>query len=269
MGLSTVMATLQDAEFRQFRDLMYQAAGISLSDAKKALVAGRLWRRLQHHGLVTYGDYYSLLAERDDERQIAIDLLTTNETYFFREPNHFEFLKSHVLPGQPRNRPLRVWSAACSSGEEPFSIAMLLADHFTGGWEVLGSDISQRVLERARRGLYRLDGVRGLSESLLHKHCLKGIGAHEGMFLIDPCLLARVSFTTVNLNKPLPEIGEFDVIFLRNVMIYFQAEIKRQVLTRVMTRLRSGGTLFIGHAESLTGLVEGLTALAPAVYRKP
>ena len=145
--------TLSDQEFARFRNFIHGAAGISLAPTKKSLVAGRLAKRLRHHGLTSFGDYYHLVSSERAERQIAVDLLTTNETHFFREPRHFDLLRDQFLPAHPRDRLLRVWSAACSSGEEVYTLAMVLADTLgDASWEVLGSDISTRVLEQASRG---------------------------------------------------------------------------------------------------------------------
>jgi len=263
-------AGLSDREFTDFQRLIRDAAGISLAPTKKALVAGRLAKRLKHHGLDRYADYYRLLHEQGDERQIAVDLLTTNETYFFREPKHFDFLRDRVLPQHPRERALRIWSAACSSGEEPYSVAMLLADHLgERPWEIFASDISTRVLDKARRGVYAMDGVRGMTTELMRKHCLKGTGTQEGWFAVDPALRRRVSFAQINLNTTLPDVGEFDVILLRNVLIYFEVQTKREVVARLQSKLRRGGHLFVGHSESLSGLAGALEGVVPAVYRKP
>lgn len=263
-------AVLSDRDFLGFQRLIREIAGISLTPNKKALVAGRLAKRLKHHDLDDYGDYYHLLGTHSEERQIAVDLLTTNETYFFREPRHFEFLRDRILPEHPRERTLRVWSAACSSGEEPYSVAMLLTERLgERPWEIFASDISTRVLDKAQRGLYALDSVRGMTPELLRTHCLKGTGSQAGWFTIDPALKRRVSFAQINLNKALPEVGEFDVIFLRNVLIYFDPQTKREVVARLQAHLRRGGHLFVGHSESLNGLADGLHAVIPAVYRKP
>ncbi|MDD3518938.1 MAG: protein-glutamate O-methyltransferase CheR [Chromatiales bacterium] len=262
-------APLHDAEFLQFRTLIHRVAGISMSSAKKALVAGRLAKRLKHYGLSSYGEYYRLLTARQDEMQMVVDLLTTNETYFFREEKHFDRLRQQILPQHPVGRPLRVWSAASSTGEEAYSIAMLLADALGNApWEIFGSDISTRVLERARAGVYDLDRAKGIPQAYLRAYCLKGVGSQAGRLQIDPVLRRRVSFAQVNLNEPLPDVGQFDVIFLRNVMIYFEAETKQRVIARLIERLRPGGWFFIGHSESLNGLSHGLVAKAPSVYRK-
>lgn len=261
---------LSDHEFACFRQLIFSIAGISMSTAKKALVAGRLAKRLKHHGLGSYGEYFQLLSRHRDEVQVAVDLLTTNETYFFREPKHFDFLCDQILPRHPPGRPFRVWSAACSSGEEPYTLAMLLADRLGDApWEVFGSDISTQVLDKARRGLYPMERARGIPHALLRTYCLKGTGSQDGLLLVDPALRRRVRLAQINLNEPLPEVGEFDAILLRNVMIYFQSETKRQVVARLLARLRPGGIFIVGHSESLNGLAQGLDTLSPSVYRKP
>jgi chemotaxis protein methyltransferase CheR len=261
--------SLTEQEFASFQKLIHEVAGISLASSKKALVAGRLAKRLKHHGLDSFAQYYRLIGQSAEERQMAVDLLTTNETYFFREPKHFEHLRDQVLPAQPRERTLRVWSAACSTGEEPYSIAMLLAERLPKQpWEILASDISTRVLDKARSGLYALDGVRGMTTQLLKTHCLKGTGAHEGKFLVDPALQRRVQFSQLNLNAPLPNVGLFDVIFLRNVLIYFDTPTKRAVVSRLQEKLRPDGVFYIGHSESLNGVVQGLRMMAPSIYRK-
>jgi chemotaxis protein methyltransferase CheR len=263
-------ATLSDLEFAHFRKFIHGIAGIHLSPAKKALVAGRLAKRLRFHGLSSFGEYYRLLSDRPEERQIAVDLLTTNETHFFREPRHFDLLREGLLSDHPRGRTFRVWSAACSSGEEVYTLAMVLADVLGDSpWEVLGSDLSTRMLAQGESGLYPMARAAELSGERLKKYCMKGVGSKDGSFVVSPRLRARVRFTQINLTEPLPATGVFDAIFLRNVMIYFQSDTKRQVVEQLLTRLRPGGWLFIGHSESLNGLVDGLETVAPSVYRKP
>jgi chemotaxis protein methyltransferase CheR len=264
---------MSDAEFGQFQRFIYEAAGISLGSAKKAMVAGRLAARLQACGAVNYGAYLRLLTggEAPLELQTAVDLLTTNETYFFREPKHFEFLRG-ILTAGPRWRaaPFRVWSAAGSSGEEAYSIAMLLEDCLPGGaWDVLASDISTRVLERARSGHYSLARTQHMPPGYLRRFCLDGRGPQQGTLLVQRALRSRVRFLQVNLNKPLPALGQFEVIFLRNVLIYFDLATKRQVVQRVLSTLKPGGYLFIGHTETLTDICDTLERVSPAIFRKP
>jgi len=264
--------TITDQEFRQFQKLIYQIAGISLSPAKKALVSGRLSKRLREHALSNYGEYYRLLVsgEESSEMQVAVDLLTTNETQFFREPKHFDFLHQTAMTGARPGCTYRVWSAACSTGEEPYSIAMVLSDCLGDGpWEVTASDISARALEKARSGHYPLSRAQNIPRHYLTGCCLKGIEQQKGTFLIDKALRDRVQFMQINLNAPLPRLGAFDVIFLRNVMIYFGMETKQFVVNRMLPLLRPKGHFIVGHSESLNGVVDAsLTLMAPSVYRK-
>lgn len=261
---------LHDDEFSRFQRWLHQTAGIELSPAKKALVASRLAKRLCHYELDSYDDYFQLIMnDRSSELQLALDLLTTNETYFFREPKHFEFLAREIVSALPPEQPLRVWSAASSSGEEPYSLAMTLAEkRSTFNWEILASDISSRVLEQAMSGRYPIERAQNIPLPFLMKYCLKGVGLQEGIFIIDRKLRDKVQFMQINLNQDLPDIGMFDVIFIRNVMIYFNKETKGQVLQRLVPRLKPGGYLLVSHAESLHGLHHGLQLVSPSIYQK-
>lgn len=262
---------ISDQEFAQFQRFIHASAGISLSAAKKALVSGRLAKRLQYCKLRSYGDYLRLLASGDAgaEVQAAIDLLTTNETYFFREAKHFDMLREYVATVHQPGQPLRVWSAASSSGEEAYSIAMVLADCLADApWEVVGSDISTRVLERARLGHYALERATHMPPAYLKRFCLKGTGDQQGTLLIERSLRQRVQFLQVNLNAALPQLGRFDLIFLRNVMIYFDTSTKQQVVARVIGLLKPHGRFVIGHAESLHGVTDLVRPLGPSVYSK-
>ncbi|MFZ2269905.1 MAG: protein-glutamate O-methyltransferase CheR [Azonexus sp.] len=261
-------------EFTLFRRLIYKIAGISLSDTKQVLLVGRLARRLQLYEFTSFSEYYRMLAsgQHPDEVQTMVDLLTTNETYFFREPKHFEFLRDEILARHSSPGTFRVWSAASSSGEEIYTLAMVLADSLGGApWEVVGSDISTRVLEKAATGHYSLARTEGIPPGFLQKYCLKGIRTQAGTFKIIPELRKRTRFQQINLTLPIPTgIGEFEVIFLRNVMIYFDAETKTKVVNHLLPRLKRGGHLVIGHSESLTGLNIGpLEVVRPTIYRKP
>lgn len=265
--------TITSREFTQFQRFIYQAAGITLSSAKEALVGGRLEKRVRACGLRSYGEYFRLVESgtAPAETQMAVDLLTTNETYFFREEKHFEFLRDLITaPAAARSGPFRVWSAASSTGEEAYSIAMVLADRLgEAPWEVFGSDISERVLEQARRGHYSMERARHVPGAYLKRFCLKGLGAQEGTLLVERRLRARVQFMHVNLNGPLPRLGMFDVVFLRNVMIYFNEDTKRQVVARLLSQLKPGGHFLLGHTESLHGISDAVRPVAPAIYRKP
>ena len=265
-------AALTDREFADFQRFIYDAAGISLSAAKKPLVTTRLAKRLDACGSASYGDYFQRLAGGDDpaEVQRAIDLLTTNETYFFREPKHFELLRAVALEARAAGTSVRAWSAASSSGEEAFSMAMVLEDCLGGNaWEVLGSDISASVLERARRGHYAEGRATQIPPPYLKRFCLKGTAAHAGTLLVDRALRARVSFVQANLNATLPRLGRFDVIFLRNVLIYFDLPTRQRVVRRVIELLAPGGHFCIGHSETLNGVTDSLEPVAPSIYRAP
>ena len=268
-----IETTISDQEFGLFQRLIYKIAGIALSDAKKILLVGRLSRRLTQYELGSFGDYYRMLASGNfpEEVQTMVDLLTTNETYFFREPKHFEFLRDEVVAKRNSAATFRVWSAASSSGEEAYSIAMTLAEALPNApWEIVGSDISTKVLAKATAGHYSLARTEGIPQGHLHKYCLKGVRAHSGTFLIAPELRQRTSFQQINLmHRVDANIGEFDVIFLRNVMIYFDPETKTRVVHNLLPRLRSGGYLIIGHSETLNGLTDRVIPIRPTIYRKP
>jgi chemotaxis protein methyltransferase CheR len=247
-----------------------EETGITLSDQKKALVVGRLSSRLRSRKIDTFAEYYKILQDPDegDELQAAIDLITTNETSFFREADHFQVLRDYLKSLRPVPFPFRVWSAASSSGEEAYTLAMVLSDCLASAeWQVVGTDISTRVLERARRAIYPLERAATIPKDFLHRYCLKGQGKHEGMFLMNRQIRGRVTFSQANLCQPLPRLGPFDVAFLRNVLIYFDTAQKRRVVEAVMAQLKPKGLLIVGHSESLTGISDGLSQLRPTVYR--
>ena len=262
---------LSDSEFRVIQQFVYRHAGIHLHLGKKALVCGRLDKRLQHHQCSSYSDYFRWIqsSEGRTEQQICMDLLTTNETYFFREPKHFDWFAQYLQRLPASSQPLRVWSAASSSGEEAYSLAMVLQEYCPQPWQILGSDLSMRVLERARTGHYAMARAKHIPPALLKKYCLKGTGNQDGTFLIQRALRERVDFIHLNLNHALPQVGKFDVIFLRNVMIYFDTATKQSVVQRLVQQLRPGGYLCVGHSESLNDLQHPLQQQAPAIFRLP
>jgi chemotaxis protein methyltransferase CheR len=269
-----IEATITDQEFALFQRLIYKIAGISLNDSKKVLLVGRLTRRLKVYEFGTFTQYYRMLATGDhpEELQTMVDLLTTNETYFFREPKHFEFLRDEIIKKRSSPATFRVWSAASSSGEEIYTLAMVLADSLPNTpWEIVGSDISTQVLAKAATGHYSLARTEGIPPAFMKKYCLKGVRAHAGTFLIAPELRKRTSFYQINLTLPVDaDIGDFEVIFLRNVMIYFDPETKAKVVNHLLPRLKRGGHLIIGHSETLNGLkIDPLDTIRPTIYRKP
>lgn len=269
----SIESFISDQEFALFQRLIKTLAGIHLSDAKKQLVFGRLRNRVRQVGLNSFEAYYAYVVSKKhpEERQIVIDLLTTNETYFFREPRHFAVLRDEILPVRSMARPFRVWSAASSSGEEAYSIAMVIADQLGmspyPGWSVMGSDVSQKVLDQAERGHYPMQRIDGIPERYLKSFCLRGVGAQDGTLLIDQPLRNRVEFRRINLNDPLPDIGKFDVIFLRNMLIYFQNETKIEIVKRLLDVLQPGGWLIVGHSESVKDFDDRLVAHSPSISR--
>ena len=267
------MSPLRDETFRRIVGLMHETVGLSFGDAKKPLVSSRLSPRIQKLGLGGYEDYLGLISRPDDggELQVAIDLLTTNETYFFREPKHFELLERELAGLRPQA--CAVWSAACSFGDEPYSIAMVLGDLQRRGvlgadWSVLGTDISDRVLRAASAGIVPEDRLRHVSTERLRRWCLRGEGVSEGKAMIVPELRGHVRFGQLNLTRPIEALGPFDAVFLRNVLIYFDAPTKSEVVDRVLARLRPGGLFFVGTAEGRVNCRTPLQALAPGAFRK-
>ena len=266
---------LSDRTFQAISALMYDSIGLALNASKKSLVSSRLGPRIQRLGLDGFDPYLALLHDESEagEFQMAVDLLTTNETYFFREPKHYEVLEQE-LAARASKAPLAVWSAASSFGDEAYSTAMLLADLQTAGrigpdWSILGTDISHRVLLSAKEAIYPEERLRHVSPERLRRHCLKGEGPAEGQAMIRPKLRERVRFGQLNLCKPFSGLGPFDVVFLRNVLIYFDAETKRAVVDRVVATLRPGGLFFMGTAEGRVNADVRLTTLVPGAFRKP
>lgn len=261
---------LTESEFVQIRDLMSQVSGITLADHKRQLVAGRLMKRLRALACASFGEYvtYLLAPEHQEERRLAVDLLTTNETYFFREDAHFQALRQWL---SARSRqPLRLWSAACSTGEELYSLAMVLMDARPDGhWQLLGSDLCRHALQSAESGVYPLSRAEGIPEVWKKRFCLKGVGEMAGYLQVSAELRRRVSLHCINLNAPLPSgWGDFDVIFLRNMLIYFDMAGKRRIVERLLAHLSPEGLLFVGHAESLQGLDLPLVSHGSAIYRR-
>ena len=259
---------LSDHSFEAVSDLFHQVSGIRLGPAKRELVSGRLQRLAQEQGMPDLDAYVRHLLEGEDPAELvrAVDKLTTNETYFFREPEHFDALERHAAQASP-TQTFRVWSAASSSGEEAYSIAMVLAETLgRRPWEVVGTDLSTAMIESARRALYPMERARDVMPELLKRYCLKGQGGFDGFLLVSEELRRRVRFEGANLMRPLPDIGRFDVVFLRNVLIYFDGDAKREILQRVLERVKPDGLLFTGHAESVAQLGLPLRTVAPAVY---
>lgn len=272
--------SLSDHEFELFQKLIYDEAGIFLTPAKRALLIARLSGRLRALKLSSFHAYHRLVAKEGDpdERQRMLDCIATNETHFFREPKHFDFLEQRVIPAWiheaergKRPRRVRAWSAACSTGEEPYSIAMVLLRHLpkSAGWsvEVTATDISTRVLEKAEQGVYSIDKASEIPTPYLKEFMLKGTGHQEGKMKADEELRAAVHFQRLNLNaESYPVKGSFDLIFCRNVLIYFNAQSRKRTIERLLESLAPDGFFFVGHAESLHGVTDHLRSVIPTVY---
>jgi chemotaxis protein methyltransferase CheR len=272
--------SLPPSLFRKFQQLIYQEAGIWLGEHKQALLTGRLARRLRLLGLDSMQEYFQLLTQPDQqhERAVMIDCITTNETHFFREPRHFDFLQQRVFPrwhseAESSHRPqqLRVWSAGCSSGEEPYSLAMLLLKHFPEevGWnvEVLATDISTRVLEKARMAMYPIEKAKDIPAEYLRAYMLKGKGEHNHVMKVGPEVHRVVRFARINLHADsYPVTGFFDLIFCRNVLIYFDQKSKKKVIAGILRHLSPSGMLFVGHSEHLGSTVPDLRMIAPTIH---
>jgi chemotaxis protein methyltransferase CheR len=269
---------LSEREFTGYQRLVYREAGIWLSDVKKALLVGRVSRRLRELGGRSFGDYLRQVEEDERERVRLLDALCTHETHFFREPRHFELLEREVLPrwraqgdtGTGEGRRVRVWSAGCSSGEEPFTLAMVLRHHLPAGegWDIqiLATDLSTRVLERARQAVWPLDKAQEIPRHYLRAYMLRGVGSQEGKMKAGPELRSLVRFQRLNLNDGQGLVGRFDLVFCRNVLIYFDAASKARAVERLLRHLSPQGLLFLGHSESLSGHGWGVRTVMPTVY---
>jgi chemotaxis protein methyltransferase CheR len=273
-------ATLSVEAYRTLVDLVYQHSRIHIGPDKKPMLANRLRKRLRALGLVSYDDYCAVLrsGQGPDEIEQLVDLISTNHTRFFREPEHFTLLTGRLVPELlPRlaaeGSPLRVWSAAASSGEEPYSMAIVLAEFFrehpSVDWRVEASDISHRMLAEAERGIYPLDPRHALPPELLKRYFQRGVGDHAGNCRVKAELRKRVRFQRINLFQaeyPVPR--EQHVIFCRNVMIYFDPP-SRAILVQKLTRqLAPGGFLVIGHSESLLGIRHDLEPVRQSIFRR-
>jgi len=269
-------ATITDKEFALFKSLIYQQVGITLDVPKKTLLVSRLGKRLRELGLPTYQAYYDCLSGKGGEEELTklLDLISTNKTDFFREPVHFDFLREHVLPQVQAVKTLRIWSSAASSGEEPYTIAMTLSDAIPdmSRWDIkiLASDISTRVLAKAASGVYEEERVSQLPLDLVQRFFLRGQGTQLGKFKVRAHIAQLVNFRRINLmDTTFPIRSALDVIFCRNVMIYFDRSTQAKLMEKFFRYLRPGGYLFIGHSESLQWIEHEFTYLRPTIYQKP
>jgi len=263
--------TFSNADFQRVQKLIYQRAGISLHDGKRAMVYSRLSRRLRETGDRSFADYLNGLerasgASGDHEWQEFINCLTTNLTSFFREEHHFHALAEHLKT--MAGRPIRMWCNAASTGEEPYSIAMTLLEGGCGNAKLLATDIDTKVLATAQRGVYAADS-RGLSAQRLQKHMMRGTGANAGFMRVKSELQKMIEFRTFNLMATQWSLGEpFDMVFCRNVMIYFDHATQRKVLENIHAVMKPGSLLFVGHSENFTDSRDLFVLQGKTIYKR-
>lgn len=262
-----------DSEFALLRDLIHVSAGIRLNDTKRPLLSARLSKRIRELELPSFGAYYRYVKEHgENELREMLDCITTHETHFFREPAQFAFLEREIVPAWLRDgkRNIRVWSAGCSSGEEPYSIAMLLDELAPErGWnvEIVATDLSRRVLSKASDAEWPIAKSGEIPERRLKAYMLRGVGAHAGKMTVSGKLRAMVHFMRLNLTDGVPPPGgPFDLIFCRNVLIYFSEDAKRRAVDTMLRVLDPAGCVFFGHAESLVGYRPDLENVGPTIY---
>jgi chemotaxis protein methyltransferase CheR len=279
-GRASSVTEISDDEFAFFQSLICREAGIHLGPTKKPMLVSRLMRRVNALKLASFGDYYRLVIkdgqEGRDELVRLLDAISTNETWFFRNPKHFSFVTETLCPAWRaeaaagrRPRRVAVWSAAASSGEEPFSLAMVLLDALPG-WElrILATDLSSRVLERARAATWPIEKSGDIPAAYLKRYMLRGTGAQGGKMRAGPELRNAVTFARLNLNDdswPLHAGELYDAVFCRNVLMYFEPRCRERVVRRILQLMPPRGHLFLGDAEGLTGF-EGLRLVAPSVH---
>lgn len=266
------MVKLTDNEFLDFVQYMHKNYGIDLSK-KRILIEGRLSNLVEKKGMSNFSQYLESVKRNKEEITILINKLTTNYTYFYREENHFKHLKEVILPFEEKNnksRILNIWSAGCSSGEEPYTIAMVIDDYFKFNgiqWkiQILASDISENVLSKAREGIYTEEAIKNLPESFKKKYFDR---TNDGKLQVNADIRKYVTFKVFNLMDPITEKNKYDVIFCRNVMIYFNAETKLNIVNKFYDANKSGGYLMIGHAETIQRNKSKYLYINPAIYKK-
>ncbi|MEM7349658.1 MAG: protein-glutamate O-methyltransferase CheR [Acidobacteriota bacterium] len=272
-GVGEALSPLTEAEFERLRNMIYREAGIALGPFKKDLLVARLRRRLRATGSKSFSSYYRLVRGDSAERQRMLDCISTNETRFFREPRQFEFLEQRLLPHwrtiRGRRSPgLRVWSAGCSTGEEPYSLAMLLL-RVLPDWQnqILATDLSTEALSLARAALWPIEKSAEIPSSYLRQFMLRGTRSQNGWMKASPEIRSMVRFDQLNLHLDIaPNLGQFELIFCRNVLIYFDGPSRLRAVDRLLDHLAPGGVLFLGHAESLSELTGRVSSVGPNAY---
>ena len=262
--------TINDIEYQKFRNIIYTTTGIDLKANKKNLIESRLMKRLRDRNVDSYSDYYNIITQDKKELQLMINQVTTNETSFFRENKHFDYLVRKILPNLKER--VNIWSAASSIGVEAYTIAMVVDETLSPRhlpFKIFASDINIDVLQQAKEAVYDLRFSENIPKNYLKRYCLKGVGEMSNKFAINEYLKQKLSFAQINLTKPIsPQIGEFDIIFLRNVLIYFDIQTKKDVVKYVLQRLKKGGYFFIGHSETLFNINDEVVQVMPTVYKK-
>ena len=265
-----------DKDFSFIQVLVAERTGIVLSEIKRTMVYSRIARRIRECGVSTFEEYCQLLKSGDESELISFtNAITTNLTSFFRESHHFEYLANTVLPElekNKKNKRIRIWSAGCSSGEEPYSIAMTVQDYFANkpGWDIkiLASDLDFDMVERASGGIYKEDRVTGLDKKHLRNYVKKGKGDLQGSVKMDRRLMEMITFKQLNLLHEWPFKGPFDFMFCRNVVIYFNKETQKELFDRYADHLPDNAPLFIGHSESLFKVTDRFKSMGQTIYRK-
>jgi chemotaxis protein methyltransferase CheR len=271
--MSLTAAELSDGHFKRVCRLVYHFSGIHLKEGKEALVKTRLMKRLRALKMENFDDYLSYVESHDGDCEVnwMIDVMTTNQTSFFREPAHFDFLRERYFPNL-KNEKLRFWSAACSTGQEPYSLAMLIKDNVSDflskDIRILATDISQSVLERARNGQYPQEQLKGMTKEMIRKHFSRIDDKSSNTYKIKEDLRLMISFAWLNLTEGWPMKGPFQVIFCRNVMIYFDRLTQQKLVRRFWDLLEPGGYLFVGHSEGLSAISHSFQYVQPAIYKK-
>lgn len=269
---------LSARDFNNFRTLVYEKCGINLGEGKRDLVRARLSKRLRKLGMDSFRDYYKMVVEDSSGEELVclMDAISTNLTSFFREKKHFDFMTDKILPEyiavNGSKSEFRVWSAGCSSGEEPYSISISLDDYANRigafRYKILATDISTKVLDKAASGVYDMERVRGLSPVMRNKYFLKGQRSMDGLVKVKPLAMKPITFKRFNLMDSFPFRNHFDLIFCRNVMIYFDKKTQESLVNKFYSSLKPGGFFFIGHSESLMGISHGFQYAQPTIYQK-
>ncbi|MBQ4809866.1 methylase [Pseudoalteromonas luteoviolacea] len=258
-------------EFNQLNRVLDEHTGIRLNSNKADIMASRLSSRLRSNQCTSFNRYYQLIIspEGKSELDVFIDKMTTHETYFFREQVQFEFMYDYFRQKKCRNVPIRAWSAASSTGEEAYSIAMVLDDLFySGNWSVTGTDISPTAVEMAKEACFALSTVQKIPKKYRRSYCLKGTGQNEGTFTVNKAIRSHCTFSVDNLLKLRTVDYSFDIIFLRNVLIYFDETKQNKIIDNIIHRLNHGGLMFLGHSESLRKKRAGIELIQPCIYKK-